>query len=58
MGDPGLPVPQGSAELENLQLMAHDGVFGTLWVPNRSSASCDLGILVDQPTEAVTALDT
>jgi len=29
-----------------------------LWVPNRSSASCDLGILVDQPTEGVTALDT
>jgi NAD(P)-dependent dehydrogenase (short-subunit alcohol dehydrogenase family) len=25
----------------------------TLWVPNRSSASGDLGIFVDQPTESV-----
>ena len=24
-----------------------------LWVPDRSSTSCDLGILVDQPTESV-----
>jgi hypothetical protein len=24
-----------------------------LWVPNRSSMSCDVGIFVDQPTEQV-----
>jgi hypothetical protein len=34
------------------------GRYQILWVPNRSSASCDLGIFVDQPTKAITALDT
>jgi hypothetical protein len=27
----------------------------TLWVPNRSSTSCDLGIFVDQSAESVAA---
>jgi hypothetical protein len=26
-----------------------------LWVPNRSSMSCDVGIFVDQPAEQVAA---
>jgi hypothetical protein len=27
----------------------------TLWVPNRSSVSCDLGVFVDQSAESVAA---
>jgi hypothetical protein len=30
------------------------GSMSSVWVPNRSSISCDLGIFVDQPTEPVT----
>jgi hypothetical protein len=34
-------------------LQAGSPGVASLWVPNRSSSSCDLGIFVDQPTEPI-----
>jgi hypothetical protein len=42
------PQVRGAAVVPTLDIYA-------LWVPNRSSRSCDLGIFVDQPAESVSA---
>jgi hypothetical protein len=44
----------GEFEFYTIALRASGDYWSSLWVPNRSSMSCDLGIFVDQPTEPVT----
>jgi hypothetical protein len=52
---PECPTPcLGLSDLAGSALARDHDRAHTLWVPNWSSMSCDLGIFVDQPTEPVT----
>jgi hypothetical protein len=37
--------------------LVHRRLWLTLWVPNWSSTSCDLGVFVDQSTEPIATSD-
>ncbi|MCA1600745.1 MAG: hypothetical protein LC776_03530 [Acidobacteria bacterium] len=40
-----------------MQVGPGDATDELVWVPNWSSASCDLGVFVDQPAEPVVTLE-